>query len=151
MLLDEITVDPEFFLPGRFQIPGDEAILRLHGVILTRRSLLFVGSTLQSLLPERPGRVALMMEVVRDLQADLQGWRHERLEGQPHHLLVESLSIEALAARLAQASLVGRAGVSRLVRPTTVLRAEAVATAATDDQPGQQSPARTYTAPARVP
>src|SRR5262249_9727931 len=64
VLLDEVTLDPELLLPGRFQAPGDQPILRLHGVILTRRPFRFVGSTLQSLLPERPGRVALVMEVV---------------------------------------------------------------------------------------
>src|SRR5206468_3467357 len=56
-----------------------------------------------------------------------------------------------LAAGLAQAGLVGRAAVSRLVGPPGVLRAKAVAAAGTDDQPSEQGPARTHAAPARVP
>src|SRR6516164_9251511 len=132
----QITLYAKFFLPSSFQSSRYQAILRFDRVILSRSSFCLVSSAFEPLLPKFVCLLALTLNILSDLKADLQSRRHESLQSQADHLVVQRLGRQTLTGWITIKRCVCRAIITRFGGRPAVLRTQAVPTSATHHEAG---------------
>jgi hypothetical protein len=73
ILLLQLRLCGQFFLPGPLQRPGDKSMLRFNRVILASRSLDFIGGSFSPRLSEVIQLGALLLQTLRGSERQLQG------------------------------------------------------------------------------
>ena len=120
--------------PAPFQLPGHQPVLRLGRVVLPPGPLGLVAGPLQLLQPVLVQPLALLPQVVRRRQAQLQGRRRQRRQDLVGDQVIEGAARQPLASGLRVVTGRPAAAVAHTVRRAAVGHHQPPPAAAADEQ-----------------